>query len=134
MTTVNYHALVREAQSQRNVAEAQLQQTSLDVLDRVRTSYFKVKAGEARIDAGRKLLEATTTSAAAMRRGFELGTVNSVDVLNALRDQFKAQRDLQQARYDYIRYRLVLLRESGTLTPADLEHISEQLNAPASGL
>lgn len=127
-------ALVREARSQRNIAEAQLQQTTLDVQDRVRTAYYKVTAGQARIEAGRKLAEATATSYTAMKRGFELGTVTSVDVLNALRDQFKAQRDLQQARYDYIRYSLVLLREAGTLTPMDLEHVSEQLNAPAINL
>ncbi|HTQ98626.1 MAG TPA: TolC family protein [Candidatus Acidoferrum sp.] len=124
-------ALVREAESQRNTADAQLKQTVLDVQDRARTAYFKVKSGESRIDAARKLLDATSTSYTAMKRGFELGTVTSVDVLNALRDQFHAQRDLQQARYDYIRYSLVLLREAGTLSASDLEQASNQLNAPA---
>lgn len=125
-------ALVREAESQRNATEAQLKQTNLDVLDRTRNAYFKVKTSEARIDATKKLVEATTTAYDAMKRGFELGTVTSVDVLNALRDQFRAQRELQQARYDNLRFRLVLLRESGTLTAADVEHVSDQMNAPAA--
>ncbi len=123
-------ALVREAQSQRNVAEDQLRQTNLDVFDRARTAYYKVKAGESRIETGKQFAESTATSYTAMKRGFELGTVTNVDVLNALRDQFKAQRDLQQARYDFIRYSLILQREAGTLTAADLEKVSDLLNAP----
>lgn len=122
-------ALVHQAQGQRNIAEDQVKQTTLDVLDRVRNAYYKTRSGEARIAAAKLLAESTATSYTAMKRGFELGTVTNVDVLNALRDQFHAQRDLQQARYDHIRYMLVLQREAGTLSPTDLEQVSEQLNA-----
>ncbi len=123
-------ALVREAQSQRNMAEDQMRQTSLDVFERARTAYFKAKAGESRIEASNLSAEASAASYNAMKRGFELGAVTSVDVLNALRDQFRAQRDLQQSRYDYLRYKLVLQRESGTLSAKDIEQVSDLLNAP----
>jgi outer membrane protein len=123
-------ALVREAESQRNVAEDQMKQTRLDVFDRARNAWYKAKAGESRIAASKLLAEATATSYAAMKRGFELGIVTSVDVFNALRDQFRAQRDLQQAQYDYLRYKLVLKRESGTLTAEDMQEVSDLLNAP----
>ena len=124
------NALVREAQSQRTMAESERQQVSLDVYNRARTAYFQVKAGESRIEASQVLAESTTTAATAMQRGFELGTETSVNVLNALRDQFRAQRDLQRARYDLIRSTLALEREAGTLTAEDLQQVSNSLNAP----
>ncbi len=124
-------AQVREAQSLRSMAESDLEQTTLTVRDRARTAYFQVKASEARIEAARLLSDSTVSASTAMQRGFELGTETSVDVLNAVRDQFQAQRDLQRARYDQIRYTLVLEREAGTLAADDLERVSANLNAPA---
>src|SRR5690606_11707750 len=103
----------REAQSMRNIAQHELRQTQLDMIERARTAFLQVQAGEARIRAGQSLLESTTTSYTAMQRGFELGTVTSVDLLNALRDRFAAERELQRARYDHLRAMLVLRSEAG---------------------
>ena len=55
-----------------------------------------------------------------MQQGFELGTVTNVDVLNSLRDQYQAERELQRARYEQIKYTLILKRETGTLTSEDM--------------
>jgi len=121
-------ATVREAFSLRNIAESEYQQAELDVLDRARTAYFRVKTGESRIESAKVLLDSTTTSLEAMRQGFEFGTVTSVDVLNALRDQFSAERDLQRVRYDHIRSHLVLRRESGSLSAEDMMEVSAMLS------
>ena len=67
-----------------------------------------------------------------MQQGFRLGTVTSVEVLNALRDQFRAQRDLQRTRYDHIRYLLTLKRETGSLSAADMLEISTWFEATAA--
>ena len=53
--------------------------------------------------------------------------MTTVDVLEAVRDQFVAERDLQQVRYDYIRLSLYLRRDAGTLSPDDLLDISSRL-------
>jgi len=127
-------AAVREATSRRSIAESELKQIQLDTTAKTRIAYLQVKSGESRINAARTLAESTTTSYTAMQRGFELATVTSVDVLNALRDQFRAQRDLQKARYDHIRANLVLRREAGILTAADLLNVSGLLNNTASAL
>ena len=124
-------AKVREAFSMRNIAENQLRQTEMELLERTRIAYSQVKAGESRIIASQFLSESTNTSFTAMQRGYELGTVTTVDVLNALRDQFAAQRDLQQARYDHIRAQLALRRDSGELTADDIMEVSALMNAPA---
>ena len=119
---------VREAQSQRNIAESELRQAELEIVQQTRTAFLQVKAGEARIEAGRVLAESTDTSYTAMQRGFDLGTVTSVDVLNALRDRFSAERELQTARYDHIRYTLALRRDAGVLTSEDIRAVSNLLN------
>lgn len=120
---------VREAQSMRNIAAQELRQVELDIIERTRNAFLLVRAGEARIEAGRALAESTDTAYTAMLEGFQLGTVTSVDVLNALRDRFRAERDLQAARYDHIRAGLALRRDAGVLTADDLRSISDMLNA-----
>jgi len=121
---------VREALGQRNIAENELRQARLDIVEQTRLDYMQVKSGEARIAAGQVLAESTATSFEAMQRGFELGTVTSVDVLNALRDRFQAERDLQRARYDHIRAGLFLRRDAGVLEASDIMDVSRLLNAP----
>ena len=123
-------ASVSEARSQRSITENELRQTELEVVQRTRTAYLQVKASELRVNAAQRLADSTELSYTAMQRGFELGTVNSVDVLNALRDRFSAERDLQRARYDLIRYNLLLKRDAGTLSADDLLEIGTWLSTP----
>lgn len=121
---------VREAESMRSIAQSELRQTQLDILEETRTAYLQVKAAEARIDAAQVLVQSTRTSEEAMRRGFELGTVTSVDLLNSLRNRFQAERDMQRARYDHLRANLALQREAGDLDSGDLLTVSNMLVSP----
>jgi len=123
-------AAVSEANSQRSIAENELLQVRLNANERVRSAYLQVQSSEARTAAARKLAESTALSARAMQQGFELGTVTSVDVLVALRDQFRAERDLQRTRYEHVKYLLLLKRETGTLTAEDLLEVGSWLVAP----
>tara|TARA_B110000858_G_scaffold198524_1_gene266214 strand:- start:21954 stop:23306 length:1353 start_codon:yes stop_codon:yes gene_type:complete len=123
-------AAVSEAHSQELIAEYQLQQQQLETSERVRNAYLQVQSSELRTEAADKLLESTILSATAAQRGFELGTVTNVDVLNALRDQFRAERDLQQTRYEHVIYNLLLKRETGILTAEDMLEVGSWLEAP----
>ncbi|HBN15062.1 MAG: hypothetical protein CMQ46_09100 [Gammaproteobacteria bacterium] len=120
-------AAVREAISQQNIARNELRQMHLDVSEQTRFAFLRLQAAERQIRAAEALLESRELSARARRRGFELGTVTTVDVLESVRDQFVAERDLQQIRYDYIRLLLNLQRDAGTLSPDDLIDISSRL-------
>jgi outer membrane protein len=122
-------AAVSEANSQHRIAQSQLRIVELEANQRVRSAYMQVAAAENFIAAARKLVESTTLSSTAMQQGFELGTVTSVDVLNALRDQFRAQRDLQQARYNHIKFLVILKREAGLLSAEDMVEVSSWLEA-----
>jgi len=121
---------VSEARSQHRIAENELRQIELEIIERTRTAYLQVKASELRVRAAQRLAESTALSYTAQQRGFELGTVTSVDVLNALGARFRAERDLQRARYDHIRYNLILKREAGTLSADDLSEVGDWLIAP----
>ncbi len=124
-------AAVSEAYSQQRIAEYQLQQEQLEASERVRSAYLQVQSSELRTEAARKLVESTVLSATAAQRGFELGTVTNVDVLNALRDQYRAERDLQRTRYEHVIYSLLLKQETGILTAEDMLEVGTWLEAPS---
>ena len=123
-------ARVREATSQQRIAENELRQVQLEAGERVRAAYLQVQSGEILIAAALELVDSTALSSTAMQRGFELGTVTSVDVLNALRDQFQAERALQETRYEQVNAFLRLKREAGLITADDMLEVSSWLEAP----
>jgi outer membrane protein len=124
-------AAVSEALSIQSIAEYELRASELEARQRVRSAYLQLEASRTQIEAARILVESTALASEAMQQGFALGTVTSVDVLNALRDQFSAERDLQRTRYDQIEYFLLLKRETGALTAEDMIEVGAWLE-PAS--
>ena len=120
-------AAVSEALSIQNIAEYEVRASELETRERVRAAYLLLEASRTQIDAAQILVESTALASEAMQQGFTLGTVTSVDVLNALRDQFRAERDLQRTRYDQIEYFLLLKRETGALTAEDMIEVGEWL-------
>lgn len=119
-----------EARAQRNIAESELRQTELEANAAVRSAYLQVQSSSLLTEAAERLVESTRLSSEAAQEGFELGAVTNVDVLNALRDQFQAERDLQRARYEQINYLLLLKREAGTLNAGDMLEVSRLMEAP----
>ncbi|GAB5497749.1 MAG: TolC family outer membrane protein [Pseudohongiellaceae bacterium] len=120
-------AQVQEARSIRGIAENELRQIELQAGEQVRSAYLQVQASQTLTDAAEALVESTQIAAGSMQEGYELGTVTSVDVLNALRDQFQAERDLQRTRYEHIIYLLLLKREAGILAPEDMMEVGTWL-------
>jgi outer membrane protein len=124
-------AAVSEAVSMQSIARSELRQLNLDVSEQTRLSFLRLKSAERQIGAAEKLLESRELSTTASRRGFELGTVTSVEVLDKVRDQFLAERDLLRIRYEYLRLSLQLRRDAGSLSADDLVDISRRLIPPA---
>lgn len=125
-------ARVSEARSQRNIAQSELRQVELEANERVRAAFLQVQSSALLTEAAERLVESTRLSSEAMQQGFELGTVTTVDVLNALRDQFRAERDLQAARYEHIKFLLLLKREAGVLDADDMIEVGSWLVDPVS--
>jgi outer membrane protein len=121
---------VSEAISMQSIAQSELRQVNLEISERTRMAYLRLNSNALRIQAAERIVESATVAANAKRRGFELGSVTSVEVLDAVRNRFVAERDLQRSRYEHIRLGLYLRREAGTLSPDDLIDISTRMRAP----
>lgn len=116
-------ARVSEARSQRSIAELELRQVELQANEQVRSAYLQAQSSALLVEAAERLVDSTRIASEAMQQGFELGTVTTVDVLNAIRDQFAAERELQRARYEQIIFQLLLKREAGVLTADDIAEV-----------
>ena len=66
----------------------------------------------------------------ATQAGYEVGTRNVVDVLNAQNTLFIAERDYFNSRYDYIVNMLRLKEQAGTLSPEDIYNFDAFLVPP----
>lgn len=89
----------------------------------VTTDVQRVKARKQAIVSAQSALDATTA-------GYEVGTRNVVDVLNAQRILFQAIRDYANTRYDYVVRLLRLRRQAGLLSPEDVNVLNKWLVAP----
>ena len=125
-------AAISEAISRRSIAESELRSVRLETGELVRSAYLQVQSSRVLTEAAVILVESTALSSEAMQQGFDLGTVTSVDVLNALRDQYQAERDLQRTRYEHINYLLLLKRETGTLEAEDMLEVGSWLVPPGA--
>jgi len=70
------------------------------------------------------------TALEATEAGFEVGTRTTVDVLEARRRLFEAQRDYARSRYDYLINLVRLKSAAGVLAPQDLAYINDFLTQP----
>jgi outer membrane protein len=97
-----------------------------------RDSYLGVIAEKARVQALAQAVKSNQTALEATEAGFEVGTRTTVDVLDARRRLFEAQRDFARSRYDYLVNVVRLKSASGVLLPADLAAINTGLTQPAT--
>ena len=67
----------------------------------------------------------------ATQTGYEVGTRNIVDVLNAQRNLFLSQFQYAQARYRYVLDTLRLKQVVGTLSPQDLYDLNQFIDSAA---
>lgn len=124
------NAQVAQAKAQARASEQQLLTQERTTTQQTRDAYRGVLASISRVVALRQALVSTQQSAEATDAGFRAGTRTSVEVLQALRDTFRAQSDYLSARYDYIINTLNLKAASGSLNEEDLNAINRFLAVP----
>lgn len=107
-------------QEQRNLIRRQTRQDVRNAYRRVNTDAMVVEQREQAIRSARSALEATEA-------GYEVGTRNIVDVVQARQQLFRALRDYAEARYNYVLDTLTLQQVTGMLTPQDIIEINAWL-------
>ena len=119
----------REAKALAEQAEQQKILTERFVIRDVKTKFTSVLTNMANVKARKASLESSNFALKATRVGYEENTRNIVDLLNAEKNYFSAQRDLIAAKYDYIISTLELKLASGILSPAEIYEISRYLDS-----
>jgi len=97
-----------------------------------RDAYLGVIAEKARVQALQQSVKSNQTALEATEAGFEVGTRTTVDVLDARRRLFEAQRDYARSRYDYLINTVRLKAAAGGLQAADLAQINGFLTLPTT--
>lgn len=116
-------ARVGEAKQLADQVREQYELQKRQTISQTRASYLSVVSGRSRVSALHRALESTQTAATATETGFKVGTRTSVDVLLALRETYRAQRDYSRARYDYLLSTLRLKQAAGVLSEQDLSQL-----------
>ena len=96
-----------------------------------RDAWFGVVAEKARVKALKQAVASNQTALEATEAGFDVGTRTTVDVLDARRRLFEAQRDYARSRYDYLVNVVRLKSAAGVLAPGDLGSINGFLTTAA---
>ncbi|MWJ27057.1 TolC family outer membrane protein [Halomonas sp. ZH2S] len=93
-----------------------------DTVQQVRSLYTQVSNDVSTVEARQQAIVSNRSALDATRAGYEVGTRNIVDVLNAEQNLYNAFSDYAQARYDYVINLLALHQQAGIL---DVEVINE---------
>lgn len=119
----------REARSQFEASQSRVIESRRAVEQRTRDSFRGLEARISQVRALRQAVESNEASVEATEAGFQVGTRTAVDVLDALRDLFEAERDYTNARFQYVLNRLRLQEAAGTLTVDELRLVNTWLES-----
>ena len=100
----------------------------------VRNAYRGQQTAISQIKAFDQTRVSTRSALEANQAGYEVGTRTIVDVLDAERNVYRAERDYAAARYSYIANYLTLKQAAGQLADEDVNQINGWLGKPESTL
>ena len=110
-------------------ADYDLEKQRRDVKQNIRSLYHKVRTDVLNIKARKQAIKSAKSALDATETGYKVGTRNIVEVLDAQRNLYQAQRDYANARYDYIINLLNLKFFAGTLNEQDIQMLNTWLDA-----
>tara|TARA_B100000497_G_scaffold17201_1_gene20164 strand:+ start:1016 stop:2347 length:1332 start_codon:yes stop_codon:yes gene_type:complete len=101
--------------------------TQRRIIQEVRSEFSNVITLVANVTAQKQAVVSATSALEATQVGYKVGTRNVVDLLQAEKNLYSAEKNLANAKYDYILANLRLALSSGTITPGDLVKINNLL-------
>ena len=118
------NAITRQAKSNHARAEAELDAITDHVLVELRTQYRLLLSSINRIESLELAVSSAELLVHATQKSIKGGIRINLDLLDAQQQLFTAQRDLAQARYNYLLAYLRLQLTAGTLVLDDLQKIA----------
>ncbi len=120
---------VRESYSRLSQSEQQRESLRRQVVENTRNLHRAVNTDVEQVQARRQSIISNQSAVEATEIGYQVGTRNIVDVLDAQRQLYTSVRNYNNSRYDYILDNLRLKQAAGTLNPGDLQDLSRYLKA-----
>ena len=117
----------KQAYYQNQAAEKGLEAAHRGASLKVRSLFRTLQADVARIKARKQAQTSAKSAMEATQTGYEVGTRNIVEVLQAQLSVFGAQRNYAFARYDYVIDLLKFRQSVGELSMADIEEVNSWL-------
>ncbi|MBL8260131.1 MAG: TolC family outer membrane protein [Candidatus Competibacteraceae bacterium] len=122
----------REAAYNYEASRQSLENQQRDTIRIVRNAYRGQETAISQIRALDQTRVSTRSALEANQAGYEVGTRTIVDVLDAERNVYLAERNYAAARYSYVTNYLTLRQAAGQLSEADVAEINGWLGPPRS--
>ncbi|WKD29433.1 TolC family outer membrane protein [Halomonas sp. KG2] len=122
-------ARIRQGTFQLESSQYDFESQRRTTIQQVRSLYTQVSNNVDTVEARQQAIVSNRSALEATRAGYEVGTRNIVDVLNAEQSLYNAIANYAEARYDYVVNLLSLRQQAGLL---DVEAI-EEVNAWLTG-
>lgn len=122
-TTYQLFEAQQRLELSKNDNEATLRALTKETSD----AFLTTNAEGRHIKAAQKALESAVKSCESMERGLQYGAVTVSDLLQAQHGRFLAQRNLAQAKYNYIKNRVRFTHAIGSIAEQNLVEINEWL-------
>jgi outer membrane protein len=118
----------RQAANQYVQARELYLQTQRDTVQNARSRHLDVLTTAATVKARKQAITSSRSALEATQAGYDVGTRDLVDVLNAQRNLYSAQRDYFNALYSYVIATLQLKQAAGVLVAADVGELDQWLD------
>jgi outer membrane protein len=120
----------RRAAQEFNASRESRINLSRNTVTNTRSLHMTVNSNVSRVAARAQAIVSSKSALDATQAGYEVGTRNVVDVLNAQNTLSTAQRDYANSRYDYIVSLLKLKEQAGLLSPEDVYNLDSFMVVP----
>jgi len=120
-------ASIRQTTYQLEASQYDFESQRRETVLQVRSLYTQVSNDVSTVAARKQTIVSNQSALDATRAGYEVGTRNIVDVLNAEQNLYNAVADYADARYDYVVDLLSLRRQAGVLDEAAIAELNQFL-------
>ncbi|MCV2402379.1 TolC family outer membrane protein [Marinomonas sp. C2222] len=121
------NASVRQASAEAESVIEQRASTLQSIELRIRSLHLDLQTAVAQVEAQKQLIQSRRSALEATQSGYDVGTRNLVELLNAQTNLYNAQNTYEQYRYNFILTKLQLLEATGSLTENEIQALDKWL-------